>query len=155
MNVPTGRSSLDCHHLPLRSSRPKRGRKWLRLGLSLFVSFGVLWVAVGLALEFCPSFSLFWGEAVQWSYPSPDGQYVASIYRGSNGALGDETLHAHLTAKVLPLKKSYSSWDAPHLIGIGKSLDATWKGPRHLVLTGCEWEDRSDSYWFGVRISYK
>lgn len=78
-----------------------------------------------------------------------------SIYRGSSGALGDETLHAHLSVRGLPLKPSYRGWDAPHVIGVGNWLDATWKGPRHLVITGCEWEDRSDYFWFGVRVSYE
>lgn len=123
--------------------------------LRVLLVLGLIVAAGRVVLDFSPSFSPFWGEDLQWEYPSPDRRYVASTFLGSNGALGDQTEHMHLTVNFLPLKKNYSSWDAPHLVAVGRSLSATWKGPRHLVVTGCEWKDRTPTSWFDVRISYE
>jgi hypothetical protein len=96
---------------------------------------------------------VFWGERWTWEERSPDGRYVAALYEGDNGALGDAGMHLHLVDGFVPLSLRYAGWDAPGFLAAGRSLSVEWQGPRHLIVTGCE--HPFPTRWRDVTISYR
>jgi hypothetical protein len=127
----------------------------LRLARS-FVAAVLLCVVLREAWAQMPSLAPFWWENRITEERSPDGAYVAAVFVGDNGALGDETAHVHLNLSCFPFRARYSSWDAPGLVAAGREtgLSLHWAGPRHLVVEGRP-GPQGDTWWRDVTISYR